>query len=142
MTGQGLDRFVEAQAPIYAAVIDELRQGHKRSHWMWFIFPQMAGLGRSGTATFYAIDGRGEARAYLSHPVLGVRLAECTQAVLTHQDVRPEEIFGGVDTLKFRSSMTLFEAVADDPTPFATALEQFYAGERDELTLTLLGRDF
>ena len=136
----GLDRFVEAQRASYAAALAELRAGSKRSHWMWFVFPQIAGLGRSETARFYAIIGAGEARAYLAHPLLGPRLTECTRAVLDHAGERPETIFGRVDAMKFRSSMTLFEAVADEPAPFAQALEQFYAGERDAATLSLLQR--
>ncbi len=106
---------------------------------MWFVFPQLAGLGRSGTARFYGIDGEGEARAYLAHPLLGPRLLECTAAVMPHRSRSAEAIFGAVDAMKFRSSMTLFEAVADDPAPFAEALELFYAGIRDEATLRLLG---
>ena len=139
MPDRGLDRFVQAQAPLYERALAELHRGDKQSHWMWFIFPQVAGLGRSETARFYALAGRSEALAYLSHAVLGKRLLECVHAVLAHPDQTPEAIFGGVDAMKFRSSMTLFEAVADDPAPFASALEQFYAGRRDELTLAALG---
>ena len=106
---------------------------------MWFVFPQVAGLGRSSTAQFYAIRGRDEAVAYARHPLLGARLAECTEAVLGWAGKRSaERILGPVDALKFRSSMTLFEACAPDPAPFAKALEAFYAGERDGETLARL----
>ena len=134
-----LQRFVEAQAPVHAAALAELRRGRKESHWMWFVFPQLAALGRSGTAHFYGIRSAAEAGAHLVHPLLGPRLIECTEAVLAHCGRRPEAIFGSVDAMKFRSSMTLFEAVADAPEPFAAALEAFYGGERDAATLRLLG---
>src|SRR5690606_27866276 len=116
----------------------ELKGGRKRTHWMWFVFPQIAGLGRSETARFYALASAEEGRVYLDHPVLGTRLRECTAAVLAHRDASAETIFGPVDALKFRSSMTLFEAVADDPAPFAEALDAFYGGARDPATLALL----
>jgi uncharacterized protein (DUF1810 family) len=120
-------------------VLAELRAGAKRSHWMWFVFPQIAGLGRSPTAQFYAIRGREEAEAYARHPELGPRLRECTEAMLGWADERTaEHILGPVDALKFRSAMTLFEACADDPTPFAHALTVFYDGERDPQTLERL----
>ena len=116
-----------------------MRAGAKRSHWMWFIFPQIAGLGRSPTAQFYAIADRLEAQAYAGHPLLGGRLVGCTQAMLRWAGQRSAEaILGPVDAQKFRSSMTLFEACARDPEPFAAALEAFYAGERDTVTLELL----
>lgn len=134
-----LTRFVEAQEPIYASVLAELRAGHKRSHWMWFVFPQLAGLGRSPTAQFYGIAGRGEAEAYLAHPLLGPRLGEITAAMLAWAGRRnATAILGSVDALKFRSSMTLFEAIAEDPALFTQALDTFCAGERDPLTLRLL----
>ena len=138
MSGFALERFVEAQAPVYETALAELRRGRKQSHWMWFIFPQLAALGRSGTARFYGIGGAAEASAYLAHPLLGPRLAQCTAAVTTHQGLSAEAIFGTVDAMKFRSSMSLFEAVAEHPEPFAAALERFYAGRRDETTLRLL----
>jgi len=140
MTGFDLARFVVAQEDIYAQALAELSAGRKRSHWMWFIFPQIAGLGHSPTARFYAIASAGEARAYLADPLLGPRLAECVAAMLAHRSQRPETILGGIDALKFRSSMTLFEAVADEPALFAEALAAFYDGVRDERTLELLGR--
>ena len=138
MSGFALERFVAAQAPVYETAVAELRQGCKRSHWMWFVFPQLAGLGRSATAIFYGIDGADEAGAYLAHPLLGPRLIESTIAASAHQGLSAEAIFGTVDAMKFRSSMSLFEAVAADPEPFAAALERFYAGRRDEATLRLL----
>lgn len=134
-----LERFVDAQARIYEQALEELRAGRKESHWMWFVFPQLAGLGRSRMAQFYGIKGGSEARAYLTHPLLGMRLRECTRAVTAKGNRSAEEIFGSVDALKFRSSMTLFEAVSDDPEPFARAIQRFYGGERDAATLRLLG---
>ena len=134
----GLDRFVEAQAPVHAQVRAELQRGRKESHWMWFVFPQIAGLGRSPTAQHYAIADAGEARAYLAHPLLGVRLREATRVVLAHRGRDPNAIFGPVDAIKFRSSMTLFEAVAADPKPFDEALDAYFGGERDPETLIRL----
>ena len=133
-----LDRFVTAQEPVYPQALSELRSGRKRSHWMWFIFPQLAQLGRSETARFYGIGSATEAAAYLRHSLLGSRLEECSQALLAHRGTRPEEIMGSIDAMKLRSSMTLFEAVADEPEPFAAVLEAFYP-DRDEETLRLLG---
>ena len=137
----GLARFVAAQEDTYAHALAELQAGAKRSHWMWFIFPQIAGLGRSETARFYAIADLAEARAYLAHPVLGARLVQCTETMLDWAGKRSAaEILGPVDALKFRSSLTLFEA-AGGGAPFPAALVAFYDGERDENTLALLGRD-
>jgi uncharacterized protein (DUF1810 family) len=135
-----LERFVEAQRPVYAAALAELAAGAKRSHWMWFVFPQIAGLGRSPAARHYAIRDAVEASAYLAHPVLGDRLRECTVAMLGWAGRRSTEaILGPVDAMKFKSSMTLFDAVADEPdNPFAHALAAFYGGERDPLTLERL----
>ncbi|WP_135853981.1 DUF1810 domain-containing protein [Halorussus salinus] len=133
-----LQRFVEAQNPVMDEVKKELRSGRKRSHWMWFVFPQMEGLGRSEMARRYAISSRGEAEAYLSHPVLGPRLRDCTELVNAIDGRSANEIFGSPDDLKFRSSMTLFEAVADDSAPFRTALDRYYDGDRDRKTLDLL----
>lgn len=140
MAGLDLSRFVEAQEAAWPAALAELRSGRKQSHWMWFIFPQIAGLGASPMAVHYAIGSSEEARAYLAHPLLGARLREGVAAMLVHRDLGAEAILGGIDALKFRSSLTLFEAVADDPTPFAEALAAFYGGVRDERTLELLGR--
>jgi len=135
-----LARFVEAQAPVYAAALAELRSGRKQSHWMWFVFPQLAGLGRSPTARFYAIGSIEEARAYVTHPLLGPRLFECTEAALAHRDRSAEGIFGPVDAMKFRSSMTLFEAASDDAGAFGQALDSFFDAARDAATLALLTR--
>ncbi|QLH83781.1 DUF1810 domain-containing protein [Halosimplex pelagicum] len=133
-----LQRFVEAQDPVIDTVKKELRSGRKRTHWMWFIFPQMEGLGSSQKAQQYAISSRGEAQAYLSHPILGPRLRECTELVNEVEGRSANEIFGSPDDLKFRSSMTLFDAVANNPTPFRTALKQYYDNEPDSKTLQLL----
>lgn len=133
-----LQRFVDAQDPVYRQVCSELRAGRKSSHWMWFIFPQIEGLGNSPTAQYYAISGRTEAQSYLQHPVLGPRLRECTELVNQVQNRSSEEIFGAVDEMKFRSSMTLFAKVADDSGAFVEALQKFYGGNRDELTLARL----
>jgi uncharacterized protein (DUF1810 family) len=133
-----LARFVEAQEPVIATVKRELRAGRKRSHGMWFVFPQVAGLGSSRRARRYAIDSRAEAEAYLAHPVLGSRLRECTALVNDIEGRSATEIFGSPDDLKFRSSMTLFDGVADDPTPFRTALERYYDDEPDPKTREFL----
>jgi len=133
-----LDRFVTAQDVVYPQVLQELREGRKRSHWMWFIFPQLVGLGRSPTARHFAIRNRDEALRYLAHPVLGARLRECTQALLAVPDRSISEILGYPDDLKFCSSMTLFAALAGDGSIFAQALERFCGGEPDHRTLSLL----
>jgi len=138
MSEYDLDRFVFAQADLYSQALAELRAGRKQSHWMWFVFPQIAGLGRSPTAMFYAIASAAEARAYLAHPLLGARLVECIQAILAHRHRSAEAIFSPVDAMKLRSSMTLFEAVAGDPAPFAAVLDTFFDAGRDPATLKLL----
>ena len=140
MTGFDLGRFVTAQDGIYDQALAELKAGRKQSHWMWFIFPQFAGLGTSPMAIRYAIRSLEEARAYLVHPVLGDRLRESVAAMLAHADKGTEGILGSVDALKFRSCMTLFEAAAIDYVPFTAALGVFYDGERDQRTLDLLDR--
>ena len=132
-----LSRFVAAQADTYATALAELRRGAKRSHWMWFIFPQIAGLGQSDMARRYAIASAEEARDYLAHPLLGDRLVAATAAVVAAQG-SAESILGGIDAIKLRSSMTLFAAVADDPAPFRAALDRFYDGRPDPATLALL----
>ena len=141
MTGsdsRDLDRFVTAQAAVIATVISELKAGRKRSHWMWFVFPQIAGLGRSETARFYAIADLAEAQAYLAHPLLGARLADCTEIMLGWADRRSAaEILGPVDAMKFCSSMTLFEA-AGGTACFGKAIDAFCGGERDVQTLSIL----
>jgi len=136
-----LERFVVAQAASYTDALAELEAGRKRSHWMWFIFPQLAGLGRSETARFFGIRSADEARAYLAHPLLGPRLRACCAALLRHHGAAAEGILGSIDALKLRSSMTLFETVADDPAPFAAVLDGFYQGMRDRMTLDLLRRE-
>ncbi|RST29821.1 DUF1810 domain-containing protein [Sphingomonas ginkgonis] len=133
-----LERFVEAQREIYPRALDELAAGAKRSHWMWFIFPQLAGLGRSPTAQAYAVASLDEARAYLGHPLLGPRLYECVEALLAlPRDREIERVLGPIDATKLRSSLTLFEA-ADGGAPLRRALDRFFAGERDPLTLVRL----
>jgi uncharacterized protein (DUF1810 family) len=138
-----LSRFVEAQARCYARVLEELAAGEKTSHWMWFIFPQLRGLGMSSTARRFGLSGLEEARAYLAHPLLGARLRECTQLVLAVRDRSAYEIFGSPDDLKLRSCLTLFaQAVAPSPAPetrvFGEALARYYGGEPDPRTLELL----
>lgn len=134
-----LDRFVAAQNGVYASALAELRQGRKQSHWMWFVFPQIAGLGMSAMSRRYAIRSREEAVAYLAHDVLGRRLAECTDAVLGHAGrLSAEAIFGGIDAVKFRSSMTLFDAATDDDGRYRRALDAFHGGKDDPATLRLL----
>ncbi|MCC2611381.1 DUF1810 domain-containing protein [Neorhizobium sp. Rsf11] len=133
-----LMRFVDAQAPVYDRVIDELRNGRKDTHWMWYIFPQVAGLGFSIMSQRFAIGSKEEALAYLRHPLLGRRLLECTEAMLAHKDLSAHAILGSPDDMKFKSSMTLFETVSEKGSPFERALEQFYHGERDEKTIALL----
>lgn len=132
-----LQRFVDAQARVIDHVRRELKSGHKTSHWMWYIFPQIKGLGHSATAQRYAITGLEEARAYLAHPVLGPRLVECVRLVLAHVGCTRQEIFGAPDDLKFHSSMTLFAQVSQDPV-FRQALDRFCEGKEDQETLKRL----
>ena len=133
-----LARFVEAQEPVYRTVVEELRAGRKRSHWIWFVFPQLRQLGRSPTAVHYGIGSRDEAIAYLDHPILGPRLRECARLVAA-ADGDIEQVMGPVDALKLRSSMTLFASVTDDDGDFRAVLERHYGGEPDPLTVELLG---
>lgn len=133
-----LERFVAAQDPIYVTVVDELRHGRKRTHWMWFIFPQIAGLGHSAMAQQYAISSGDEAAAYLAHPVLGARLRECATLVAAHPDTPIGTIFHAPDDLKFHSSMTLFADVAPDEAIFQTCLDTFFDGEADSATTARL----
>lgn len=134
-----LERFVRAQNPVFRAVRDELAQGRKQTHWMWFVFPQVTGLGLSAMSQRYAIGSRGEAKAYLAHPVLGPRLIDCTRLVLAVEGRTIHAILGAPDDAKFRSSMTLFGAVSDQPV-FTEALARYFAGERDGATLAILAR--
>jgi uncharacterized protein (DUF1810 family) len=134
-----LDRFVLAQEPVYDDVIGELRRGHKTSHWMWFFFPQIAGLGRSEMSQYYAIASLEEARAYLAHPVLGTRLRECVNLLLAGPAGRSaEDILGSIDAVKLRSSMTLFQRAAPDDPLFRHALERFFHSVPDGATDALL----
>ncbi len=134
MTAEGLDRFVAAQAPVYAAVEAELRAGQKTSHWMWFVFPQIAGLGLSAMSQRYAIRSRAEAEAYVAHSVLGARLHNGVALVLASGRTA-HQVFGDPDTAKFHSCCTLFEAVAGEASVFGTALDRLYGGTRDVETL-------
>lgn len=133
-----LERFVTAQEPVYERVRAELRAGRKQSHWMWFVFPQLRGLGNSSMAARYAIGSLDEARAYLEHPVLGPRLIECTELVNQVEGRSIGEIFGYPDDLKFRSSMTLFDLAEPGHDGFGKALEKYFDGERDAKTAGLL----
>lgn len=135
---QGLQRFVEAQDRVYESVCNELALGEKTSHWMWFIFPQLKGLGRSPIAKHYAIESAAEALAFWQHPVLGKRLKECTQLVLAQRNTTAHDIFGSPDDLKFKSCVTLFAQVAPQELVFKQALERFFGGKLDESTLKLL----
>ncbi|HEX9136493.1 MAG TPA: DUF1810 domain-containing protein [Nitrospirota bacterium] len=134
-----LNRFIGAQEGIYDRVLAELRGGLKRSHWMWFIFPQIDGLGFSSTTRHYAIKSVEEARRYLGHPVLGARLVECTEAVLAVQGRSVSDIFGYPDDMKLQSSMTLFALVAGPRSVFERVLEKYYQGKRDARTLQIVG---
>jgi len=133
-----LERFVRAQDGVIADVRAELRAGRKASHWMWFVFPQLAGLGRSEMARRYALSGRAEAEAYLAHPVLGVRLRECTALVNAVEGRSIHQIFGSPDDLKFLSCMTLFAAVGPGDAAFAQALDRYFGGVRDAQTVARL----
>ena len=136
-----LARFVQAQSGAYASALQELRDGAKRTHWMWFVFPQLRGLGSSAMADRYGIADLAEARAYLAHPLLGPRLGECTQAMLAHAGTPPGVILGSPDDLKFVSCMTLFDAAGGSKALFERALQVFNEGHRDARTLHLLVRD-
>ncbi len=133
-----LQRFVDAQQPVFERACRELREGRKQSHWMWFIFPQMKGLGRSETALKYAISSREEAAAYLAHTLLGPRLRECSRIVAYLEGVSGDDVFGYPDEMKFRSSMTLFTQVAADNEVFKRCLERYFQGEADPGTLAAL----
>jgi uncharacterized protein (DUF1810 family) len=133
-----LQRFVDAQNPVFEQVCSELREGHKTSHWMWYIFPQIEGLGNSEMSRRYAISSHGEADAYLRHPILGPRLRECTRLVNLVEGRSARQIFGYIDEMKFRSCMTLFAAVAPNGEVFNRALQKYFGGEFDDLTLQKL----
>lgn len=134
-----LNRFISAQEKVYDRVLTELKNGRKRSHWMWYIFPQLDGLAHSTTSKYYAIKSREEAIAYLNHPVLGARLRECAEAVLDVEGKTVSQIFGYPDALKLKSSMTLFSEVAAEPI-FIRVIDKYFQGERDEKTLQLLNK--
>ena len=133
-----LQRFVDAQDTWYEVACSELRDGCKREHWMWFIFPQIKGLGRSRLSNEFAISSREEAEAYLKHSILGPRLRECSQLVTLVEGRSINQIFGGIDSIKFRSSMTLFASVTSDNDIFMAALQKYFGGAFDQLTLELL----
>lgn len=134
-----LDRFLRAQSGVYSRALEEIRRGRKETHWMWFIFPQVEGLGSSEFAIFYSIKSIDEARAYLAHPVLGGRLLECSDTVLGIENKTARDVFGHIDSIKLCSSMTLFEAVATKShRPFSDVLDKYFAGKRDEKTLDIL----
>ena len=133
-----LNRFVSAQEGSYQQALSELKRGRKQSHWMWYVFPQLDGLGSSPTAKFYSIKSEDEARAYLEHPVLGPRLAECAEAILAIDGESATAILGSPDDLKLKSCATLFARVSAPGSVFERILDKFYAGERDAATLRLL----
>jgi uncharacterized protein (DUF1810 family) len=134
-----LDRFHMAQELVYAQACKELRAGRKTSHWMWFVFPQLAGLGSSYKSQLYAIRDRAEAEAYAAHPLLGARLRECTALVNAVEGRSAHQIFGSPDDVKFRSCMTLYAACASEPEEYRQALKRYFGGREDERTLSLLG---
>lgn len=141
MKESGLERFVSAQEKAYASALAEIRRANKRSHWMWFVFPQIAGLGHSPISRFYAIRDMAEARAYLAHAVLGPRLKEITSALLAHTELDPLDVLGNVDAKKLHSSMTLFHLADLQEEIFTTALERFFDGRLDDDTVRLLGEE-
>jgi len=134
-----LQRFLDAQAPVYEEACAELKAGCKQSHWMWFIFPQLRGLGQSATAIHYGIASRQEALDYLQHPVLGARLKHCMALLLAHQGLSAQAIFGSTDAMKLKSCATLFAAIAEQEPVFQQVLDHYYSGARDNRTLALLG---
>jgi uncharacterized protein (DUF1810 family) len=135
----GLIRFLEAQQDDYASILAEIRGGQKRSHWMWYVFPQLDGLANSAMSKHYAIKGVDEARAYLAHPILGTRLTECANALFRLDGRSIEEIMGSPDDLKLQSCATLFATVSEPSSVFQRILEKYYQGERDEKTIRILG---
>ena len=138
MSVLNLERFIVAQDHLYEQALDEIKNGKKKTHWMWFIFPQMLGLGFSDTAIYYSITDVGEAELYLNHEVLGPRLVEISKELLKLETDDPNEIFGDVDALKLNSCMTLFDYVSEDENVFSEVIEKFYDGEKDERTLQLI----
>ena len=140
MDSNSLNRFIIAQEYMYVNALEEIKKGEKESHWIWYIFPQLRGLGYSPKAYTYGIDGLEEAKAYLEHPVLSARLIEITEALLTHRGKDIEDIMGDIDALKLRSSMTLFALISEADSVFHQVLEVFYDRKMDEMTLGLLGK--
>ena len=138
MDFNSLDRFVQAQTLMYPSVLKQIQNGKKTSHWMWFMFPQLRGLGTSTMAHLYGISGLDEAKAYLAHPVLSGRLYELCSELLKHKDKTALEIFGDIDEMKLKSSMTLFALTSEDYTIFDEVLEHFFGGEMDEVTVKLI----
>ena len=138
MDFNSLDRFVQAQTLMYPSVLKQIQNGKKTSHWMWFMFPQLRGLGTSTMAHIYGISGLGEAKAYLAHPVLSERLYKLCGELLKHKDKTALEIFGDIDEMKLKSSMTLFALTSEDYTIFDEVLEHFFGGEMDEVTVKLI----
>lgn len=138
MDFNSLDRFVQAQTLMYPSVLKQMQNGKKTSHWMWYMFPQLRGLGTSTMAHLYGISGLGEAKAYLAHPVLSRRLYELCGELLKHKDKTALEIFGDIDEMKLKSSMTLFALTSEDYTIFDEVLEHFFGGEIDEVTVKLI----
>lgn len=136
-----LKRFTDEQEIDYAIALAEIRAGRKRSHWMWYIFPQIAGLGFSSTSKFYAIKNRAEAEEYLRHPVLGARLIEISEALLEHENKSANQIFGSPDDVKLKSSMTLFGEIENANPVFQAVLDKYFGGAKDQKTLELLGRN-
>ena len=142
MAEEKLQRFISAQEDSYSRALSELKTGRKRTHWMWYIFPQIKGLGQSETSRFYAITDAAEATSYLQHPVLGNRLVEISRTLLELKEKDPVKIFGKPDDLKLKSSMTLFASLADATPVFNEVLEKFFDGERDSKTLKILESEF
>jgi uncharacterized protein (DUF1810 family) len=136
-----LERFLAAQKDSYQKALAEIRSGRKRSHWMWYVFPQIAGLGFSTTSKFYAIRDIGEAESYLAHPTLGTRLIEISNALLETEDKTANQIFGSPDDVKLKSSMTLFGALGNTDPVFQRVLDKYFNGTKDQRTLELLGQD-
>ena len=133
-----LERFVSAQEHCYDRALEEIKNGRKESHWMWFVFPQIIGLGMSDTSIFYSISDIGEAKLYLDHEVLGHRLVEITKELLELETDDPVDVFGGIDAIKLNSCMTLFDYVSDEETVFSEVIDKFYDGQKDEKTLQLI----
>ena len=134
------DHFTDAQETVWTNVVAELRAGQKRSHWMWFVFPVLEGVGQSPTALFFALRDLDEARDYLAHPILGPRLLECIALVLEHRETSAEEMFGATDAFKLHNCATLFGRAASDPAPFQRVLDRFFAGVEAERSLYLLAK--